>query len=575
MITPAAPPAASPPDPSSAAPSQPQTSAPDSPFAMLLAGTAQAQGQSAGSAPAANSADNGGTAKAAGAKSAPAKTPSDPGKTDDTSSDDPTGTATAQAGAQQIPAAFPPAPPTISADSNIDLASLGSPPSNANAGAAPQSAEPSGTQPLQAQVPSAASPSAADIIVGGTPQATQLAMTPAPSIASSAAGDTSTPGNAAQPASANAPTQAAAKPAPDDRSADSDQTAGNTIPADSQSANPVAVLDSAAITGASVIAPMPQTAGIADAASAASTQQPNAATVLAAHTIVAQNVISVRANAAYVSNAQSPDTAPSGTDPGTSQAGIAKAEPIAQIDTDAGAAAMPGRAPVHPAQVQHLTPDDLQQPDTGNAPAPAQTANTAPALASANHATDMPAQAPVNAVASVTDQTPANLGSLIAQTDAAPPSPADVPVRIAAAPGALSDWQALAVRIARNSEDGASQFTIRLDPPSLGRIDVRLHVDAQGAAQAQLSADRPQTLQLLQRDAPALERALKDAGLDLGSGLSFSLNGDGRQAQDRSAGEDRVRYAPIAAVDAIVDPALAARWSGQILGDNARLDITV
>ena len=97
----------------------------------------------------------------------------------------------------------------------------------------------------------------------------------------------------------------------------------------------------------------------------------------------------------------------------------------------------------------------------------------------------------------------------------------DAPVHIAVTPGVPSDWQALAVRIASRSEDGASQFTIRLDPPTLGRIDVRLHVDAQGAAQAQLSADRPQTLQLLQRDAPALERALKDAGLDLGSGLSF------------------------------------------------------
>ncbi len=71
---------------------------------------------------------------------------------------------------------------------------------------------------------------------------------------------------------------------------------------------------------------------------------------------------------------------------------------------------------------------------------------------------------------------------------------------------------ALAVEIAAKSQSGAKQFDIRLDPPELGRVEVRLSIDATGKASAHLSADQPQTLDLLQKDAPTLTRALRDAG---------------------------------------------------------------
>ena len=83
---------------------------------------------------------------------------------------------------------------------------------------------------------------------------------------------------------------------------------------------------------------------------------------------------------------------------------------------------------------------------------------------------------------------------------------------------------ALAVEIAAKSQAGAKQFDIRLDPPELGRVEVRLSIDATGKASAHLSADQPQTLSLLQKDAPALTRALREAGLDVSQdGLNFSL----------------------------------------------------
>jgi flagellar hook-length control protein FliK len=93
------------------------------------------------------------------------------------------------------------------------------------------------------------------------------------------------------------------------------------------------------------------------------------------------------------------------------------------------------------------------------------------------------------------------------------------------------DLPALAVQIAAKSQGGTKQFDIRLDPPELGHVDVRLSIDATGKASAHLTADQPQTLDLLQKDASSLTRALRDAGLDVSqNGLNFSLrqqNGNG------------------------------------------------
>lgn len=95
---------------------------------------------------------------------------------------------------------------------------------------------------------------------------------------------------------------------------------------------------------------------------------------------------------------------------------------------------------------------------------------------------------------------------------------------------------ALAVEIAAKSQGGAKQFDIRLDPPELGRVEVRLSIDAAGKASAHLTADQPQTLDLLQKDSTNLTRALRDAGLDVSqNGLNFSLR---QQTQDSGAGRN-------------------------------------
>ncbi len=87
--------------------------------------------------------------------------------------------------------------------------------------------------------------------------------------------------------------------------------------------------------------------------------------------------------------------------------------------------------------------------------------------------------------------------------------------------------QQVAVQITRAVQNGTDRFTVELKPVALGRITVNLEVGHDNRVIAVLSAERADTLELLQRDSRALERALQDAGLNTDSGsLSFSLEGD-------------------------------------------------
>jgi len=82
----------------------------------------------------------------------------------------------------------------------------------------------------------------------------------------------------------------------------------------------------------------------------------------------------------------------------------------------------------------------------------------------------------------------------------------------------------LALHIARQVQDGTTRFEIRIDPPEMGRIEVQMDMRSQKPVQAHLFVERAETLDLLQRDARQLERALQNLGIDVDSNsLSFSL----------------------------------------------------
>ena len=73
-------------------------------------------------------------------------------------------------------------------------------------------------------------------------------------------------------------------------------------------------------------------------------------------------------------------------------------------------------------------------------------------------------------------------------------------------------------RLAIGAAGGASSVRIELEPADLGRVEVALHLGDTGTAAASFTVDRPETLQLLQRDARTVTDMLAAAGFTVDSG---------------------------------------------------------
>ncbi len=149
------------------------------------------------------------------------------------------------------------------------------------------------------------------------------------------------------------------------------------------------------------------------------------------------------------------------------------------------------------------------------------------------------------------------------RAESAPPAPQE------ARPAPRADAAAivrLAQQIGQRAGAGARSFEIRMDPPELGRIDVRLHVDGDNRAHAVLLAERADTLSDLSRAARALERALEEAGLKLAqNGLEFGLKRDapGQGGQQGSGpARDHERDENAARAAALTSPAAASPMGG-------------
>ncbi|WP_237216688.1 flagellar hook-length control protein FliK [Falsiroseomonas oryziterrae] len=129
-------------------------------------------------------------------------------------------------------------------------------------------------------------------------------------------------------------------------------------------------------------------------------------------------------------------------------------------------------------------------------------------------------------------------------------TPADAPA--AARPAATPTWPArqiapFAVALALGPD---ASLTVTLDPAELGRVEVA--IERSGAeARITVTAERPETLLLLQRDRTELERALSTAGFGGASGgpaLSFGGGGgEGRQQRQEPRGTPRATPTPAAA----------------------------
>jgi flagellar hook-length control protein FliK len=86
---------------------------------------------------------------------------------------------------------------------------------------------------------------------------------------------------------------------------------------------------------------------------------------------------------------------------------------------------------------------------------------------------------------------------------------------------------------------GTDKINIKLHPAHLGRVEVRLDIAKDGQLSAIIMAEKPETLELLQRDIKGLEKALQQAGLDTNSkSFNFGLKQNSAQKGDPDFGPD-------------------------------------
>lgn len=84
--------------------------------------------------------------------------------------------------------------------------------------------------------------------------------------------------------------------------------------------------------------------------------------------------------------------------------------------------------------------------------------------------------------------------------------------------------QMISLQIQKNAAANINTFTMHLNPAELGRLDVQMKFAKDGTMKAHLTAERPETLSMLQRDQQQLNRILEQAGINVDeNSLSFDL----------------------------------------------------
>ena len=140
-------------------------------------------------------------------------------------------------------------------------------------------------------------------------------------------------------------------------------------------------------------------------------------------------------------------------------------------------------------------------------------------------------------------------------------------VRTAAAADTPSPADQVSIRLLHAVAEGKRTIQMHLHPAELGTIDVKMQWQGDRLT-AQFQVDRPETLVLLQRDVPALERTLNQAGVNVDSGsLSFSLRQQTGNGQNNGSGQPFDPAAAGAAFGEAADLPLGDEPLGQVIRD--------
>ncbi|MCW8917028.1 MAG: flagellar hook-length control protein FliK [Magnetovibrio sp.] len=129
------------------------------------------------------------------------------------------------------------------------------------------------------------------------------------------------------------------------------------------------------------------------------------------------------------------------------------------------------------------------------------------------------------------------------------------------------------VQIQKAIQGGMDKINIQLKPAHLGRVDIQLEMASDGRVTATVTADNKDTLDLLKQDSRELERAMREAGLQMNSGdLSFNLRENGQgQGEQETAGTGMGPLSNEPTLEELLEA--SAQGQPQIISDD-RVDIT-
>ncbi len=135
----------------------------------------------------------------------------------------------------------------------------------------------------------------------------------------------------------------------------------------------------------------------------------------------------------------------------------------------------------------------------------------------------------------------------------------------------------ISLQVRKALDDGNNRIRIKMQPASLGQVEVRMEVGHDGSLKAVIAADKHETFEWLQRDARSLERALQESGFKTDSGsLSFQYRG-GEGGQQRSFAEQQQHRAWATADRGVLDATVSITTEAPVRQTVAtgRLDLKV
>jgi hypothetical protein len=149
----------------------------------------------------------------------------------------------------------------------------------------------------------------------------------------------------------------------------------------------------------------------------------------------------------------------------------------------------PASAPASGSKSEDLSPATAATPPPDAPPAHAAPAEPAPGVLAA---TTQPAAQPPS-----------------------PSSPRPAEAATAAAPAQTAPAHQITPALMQmgHAPDGAQRLTVRLDPPELGRVQIKIDRPPEAPARVEITVEKQETLTLLLRDQPQLQRALDQAGV--------------------------------------------------------------